>query len=77
VFPSPVQVPRQPCRRCGTATRTDRAISGYGESCASLLGLTTATPRLRTEPQTGTNLLDLLNGDRNDEPDDECDGWDR
>lgn len=72
-FPAPVQVPRQPCRRCGTATRTDRAISGYGESCAALLGLTTTSPRLRTEPQTGINLLDLLN----DNPEDHCDAHDR
>jgi hypothetical protein len=46
---------------------------GYGSRCAEELGLTTTTPRLRTDAQTGTDLLDLLD----EEPEDHCDGWDR
>lgn len=74
VFPQPMAVLRQPCARCGVATRVDRLVAGaYGSDCAAQLGLTTATPRLRADAQTGPDLLDLLNED----PEDCCDGWDR
>ena len=64
---------KKPCARCGHPTRVDRMIHGFGEDCALKLGLIVAVPRLRTDEQTGTDLLDLLA----EEPDDCCDGWDR
>ncbi|WP_433717741.1 hypothetical protein ACQP2Y_26535 [Actinoplanes sp. CA-051413] len=64
---------KKPCARCGHPTRVDRMIHGFGEDCALKLGLIVAVPRLRTDEQTGTDLLDLLA----EEPEDCCDGWDR
>ncbi len=78
MFPRPVAVLRQPCARCGVATRVDRLVAGrYGSDCAERLGLTVTMTRLRVTPQTGPDLLDLLNGEPNVEPDDHCDGEDR
>ena len=78
MFPRPVAVLRQLCARCGVATRVDRLVAGrYGSDCAARLGLTVTITRLHVSPQTGPDLLDLLNGDPNVEPDDECEGWDR
>lgn len=74
VFPDPNPLPMRRCRRCGHATRLDKMIEGYGIECATLLGLTTATPRVRAGEQTGESLFDLL---PEPEPEDECDGWDR
>jgi hypothetical protein len=73
VFPRPVAVLRQPCARCGVATRVDRLIQGFGSDCAAKLGLTVAITRLRSTVQDGPDLLDVLAA----EPEDECDGWDR
>jgi hypothetical protein len=74
VFPRPVAVLRQPCARCGVATRVDRLVAGrYGSECAEKLGLTPAMIRLRSTVQDGPDLLDVLAA----EPEDECDGWDR
>jgi hypothetical protein len=78
MFPRPTPVARRPCARCGIPTRLDRLVAGaYGSDCATLLGLTTTTPRLRSHAQAGPTLLDLLIGDDDDEPEDCCDGWDR
>lgn len=76
-FPDPVRPATVPCARCHKRTRVDRLVHGFGEDCAAKLGLITTFVRLRATPQSGTDLLDLLNGDLNVEPDDCCDGWDR
>lgn len=73
VFPCPVAVPTIPCRACRTPTRVDRAVQGYGRDCAEKRGLITVTTRLRASVQDGPDLLDILA----EEPEDECDGWDR
>ena len=74
MFPNPVPVRTVPCAKCWTPVRVTNLIAGrYGEDCAAQLGLITSTRRLRSDPQTGVSLLDLLN----DEPEDCCDGWDR
>jgi hypothetical protein len=52
-------------------------VDGLGSDCAALLGLTTPTVRVHHEPQTGTDLLDLLNGEPDDDLNERCDGWDR
>jgi hypothetical protein len=76
-FPDPVRPATLPCARCRRATRVDRLVHGFGEDCAAKLGLIATTPRLHVHAQTGPDLLNLLNGDDDGEPDDTCDGWDR
>jgi hypothetical protein len=75
MFPHPAPVATRPCARCGIRTRVDRLVAGrYGSDCAAQLGL---TGRTTDTTQDGPDLLDLLNGDPHDEPDDCCDGGDR
>jgi hypothetical protein len=62
------------CQRCHREAA--RLIEGHGEECARQLGLTTATPRLRIDPQTGPDLF-TTEGDDHDDPEDHCDGHDR
>lgn len=71
MFPAPAPVERLPCLDCGTPTRVDRAVQGYGEECATKRGLIVRRPRLRSAPQTGTDLFAAV------DEDDACDGWDR
>jgi hypothetical protein len=73
MFPHPTPIATKRCLKCGTPARVDRMTGGYGSRCAEELGLTVTTPRLRTDAQTGADLLDLLD----EEPEDHCDGWDR
>jgi hypothetical protein len=73
MFPDPTPIPRARCEDCGTLARVDRMVHGLGSKCARDAGLIVSTPRLRTDAQTGPDLLDLLD----DEPEDHCDGWDR
>lgn len=93
LWPDPPALPAR-CQRCHHPVARSRLVAGrYGSGCAEQLGLTTTTPRVRTDPQTGTDLLDLIEGNPNvqllppdrindnrefiNEPDDCCDGWDR
>jgi hypothetical protein len=73
MFPRPVAPAVQRCARCHKPTKVANLVEGFGSDCAALLGLTVPTPRLHVHEQTGMSLLDLLE----DEPEDQCDGWDR
>jgi hypothetical protein len=71
MFPHPAPIATKPCARCRHPTRVDRLVAGrYGSDCAMKLGLTGRTTDVG---QDGPDLLDLLD----EEPEDECDGWDR
>lgn len=62
------------CDHCHRPVSRVNLVAGkYGSTCAEDLGLTVTTPRVRVLPQTGPDLLQLLN----EEPEDHCDGYDR
>lgn len=70
MFPTPTTVQRLPCRDCGTLTRVDRAVQGYGADCATKRGLIVRRRRLHASPQDGATLFDAADEDN------ACDGWD-
>ena len=48
------------CARCGTPTRADRMVKGFGAGCARFLGLTGGTVDVG---QDGPDLFDMLHED--------------
>ncbi len=74
LWPRPTRA-RQPCVRCGQPVALNRLVAGaYGRDCAERLGLIGDTTDVGHD---GPDLLDLIEGDDLDEPDDHCDGWNR